>query len=174
MPHLAAVQLGCPREAWIPCDTQFVLELTWRGGVNRKFSDRKPACIQMKHCCISVFLHYQGSLQKKHLELFLTLVNPSKYKPNLQFLFSSLYYRFVWFRLIVRALYSEIQHDGISHFSGIFPLAQGGLNPFNQTVGAPDCLGLGRDPMASSGLTPYNSCDLTPPMRGTQQIWNLV
>ena len=44
-----------------------------------------------------------------------------------------------------------------------------GLHPFN-----PDNMGIGRDPMASSILTPHKSCDLTPPMRGTQQIWNLV
>ena len=28
--------------------------------------------------------------------------------------------------------------------------------------------------MASSILTPHNSCDLTPPILGTQQNWNLV
>ena len=44
-----------------------------------------------------------------------------------------------------------------------------GMHPFN-----PVKLGIGRDPTASSILTPHNSCDLTPPMRGTQQIWNLV
>ena len=63
--------------------------------------------------------------------------------------------------------------DGISHFSGIFPLARG-WTTFYQTVGAPNCPGLGRDPTASSILTPHNSCDLTPPMCGTQQNWNLV
>ena len=45
---------------------------------------------------------------------------------------------------------------------------------FNKAVGAPDCLGKGRDPTASSILTPHKSCDLRPPMRGTQQNWNLV
>ena len=30
------------------------------------------------------------------------------------------------------------------------------------------------DPTASSILTPHNSCDLTPPMCGTQQNWNSV
>ena len=49
-----------------------------------------------------------------------------------------------------------------------------GWTPFYQTVGAPDFLGLGRDPTASSILTPHNSCDLTPPMRGTQQNRSLV
>ena len=44
-----------------------------------------------------------------------------------------------------------------------------GMHPFN-----PVKLGIGRDPTASSILTPHNSCDLTPPMRGTQQSWNLV
>ena len=34
--------------------------------------------------------------------------------------------------------------------------------------------GIGRDPTASLILTPQNSCDLTPPMRGTQQNWNLI
>ena len=34
--------------------------------------------------------------------------------------------------------------------------------------------GKGRDPMASSILTLHNSCDLTPPMWGTQQNWNRV
>ena len=31
--------------------------------------------------------------------------------------------------------------------------------------------GMGREPTAISILTPHNSCDLTPPMYGTQQIW---
>ena len=44
-----------------------------------------------------------------------------------------------------------------------------GMHPFN-----PVKLGIGRDPTASSILTPHNSCDLTPPMRGTQQNWSLV
>ena len=34
--------------------------------------------------------------------------------------------------------------------------------------------GMGRDPLASLILTLHYSRDLTPPMRGTKQNWNLV
>ena len=57
---------------------------------------------------------------------------------------------------------------GYPIFQGFSPLAQVGLNPFNQAVGAPGYLGLGRDPTASTILTPHNGRDLTPPMRGIQ------
>ena len=63
---------------------------------------------------------------------------------------------------------------GYPIFQGVSALVQEGWTPFNQEVGVTDCLGLGRDPTASWILTPHNSCDLTPPMRGTQQNWNLV
>ena len=70
------------------------------------------------------------------------------------------------------ALDSEIQL-WVGPCCGVQPLAQGLalLTPF---FPPPKRWGMGRDPTASSILTPHNSCDLTPPMRGTQQIWNLV
>ena len=65
---------------------------------------------------------------------------------------------------------------------GILPHVQTGLS-----IGNPDSSvssrtlpeirimpGKGRDPIASSILTPHKSCNLIPPMRGTQQNWNLV
>ena len=56
----------------------------------------------------------------------------------------------------------------VSHFWDLAAHPRG-MHPFN-----PVMLGIGRDPTASSILTPHNSCDLTPPMRGTQQNRSLV
>ena len=69
--------------------------------------------------------------------------------------------------LVVRMVRTE-PYMQVSHFWDLAAHPRG-MHPFN-----PVMLGIGRDPTASSILTPHNSCDLTPPMRGTQQIWNLV
>ena len=82
------------------------------------------------------------------------------------------------------ALDSEIQL-WVGPYCGVQPLAQGVgvfvtplLPHLRREAGEPvrrsQREGIGRDPTASSILTPHNSCDLTPPMRGTQQIWNSV
>ena len=78
----------------------------------------------------------------------------------------------VWFGCVGPGFWDPVM--GYPIFQGFFLYSKGGWTPFNQAVGAPDYLGLWRNPTASSILTPYNSCDLIPPMRGTQQYWNFV
>ena len=72
-----------------------------------------------------------------------------------------------WLVLVVRMVRTE-PYMQVSHFWDLAAHPRG-MHPFN-----PVMLGIGRDPTASSILTPHNSCDLTPPMRGTQQNWSLV
>ena len=49
--------------------------------------------------------------------------------------------RRVWFGLVLRVLDSEIQWWDISFFRDLVLYPEGSWTPFNQTVGAPDCLG---------------------------------
>jgi len=69
----------------------------------------------------------------------------------------------------VRALGSRDPVMGIPFFRGLASTHRG-LNPL-----LPVSLEFqGRDPMASSILTPYNGCDLTPLRCRTWQNWSLV